>query len=184
MAVSMGESRRVRGGWRADARMRRCLILRQGDKPPETPGPLSLGLDCTEGRTAVKGALRRQHRPPLTAVLPSEETPSSYEGKGAQRLGLIAGCKQNNRPPNYVIFYLTEAGLLMEATTVRAWSRTKWGRSSRPAGRSNTQILNDCHRTRAVSKRPLNPPSCRRLLRYHDLLQETRRLRQSLFRRK
>ena len=25
-----------------EARMRRCLILRRGAKPPETPGPLSL----------------------------------------------------------------------------------------------------------------------------------------------
>src|ERR1017187_9764014 len=64
---------KIRDGRRAEARMRRCLILRQGDKPPETPGPLSLGLDCTEGRTAVKGAHRRQNRPPLTAVLPSED---------------------------------------------------------------------------------------------------------------
>ena len=71
--MSMGKSRGVRGGRRADARMRRCLILRQGDKPPETPGPLSLGVDCKEGRTAVKGTLRRQNRPPLTAVLPSED---------------------------------------------------------------------------------------------------------------
>jgi hypothetical protein len=73
----------VRGGRRAEARMRRCLILRQGDEPPETPGPLSLGLDCTEGRKAVKGSLRRQTPPPLTAFLPSEENTSSYEGKGA-----------------------------------------------------------------------------------------------------
>ena len=45
-----------------------------GDKPPETPGPLSLGLDCTEGRKSVKGTLRRQNRPPLTDFLPSEES--------------------------------------------------------------------------------------------------------------
>ena len=53
-----------------------------GGKPPETPGPLSLGLDCTEGRKSVKGSLRR-HTPPLTDFLPSEETHSGYEGKGA-----------------------------------------------------------------------------------------------------
>jgi len=48
-----------REGQRAEARMRRCLKLRQGGKPPETPGPLSLGLDCWEGRKSVKGSLRR-----------------------------------------------------------------------------------------------------------------------------
>jgi hypothetical protein len=62
------------------ARMRRCLILRQGDKPPETPGPLSLGLDCTEGRKAVKGSLRRG--PPLTAFLPSEEAHPAMRERG------------------------------------------------------------------------------------------------------
>lgn len=76
-------------GRRAHARMRRCLILRQGDRPPETPGPLSLGLDCTEGRKSVKGSLRRQHRPPLTDFLPSEETHPGYEGKGAKGTGAL-----------------------------------------------------------------------------------------------
>ena len=77
---------RERVGWRAGARMRRCLILRQGDEPPETPGPLSLGFDCTEGRKAVKGTLRR-HTPPLTAILPSEEKAPGHEGKGAHGPG-------------------------------------------------------------------------------------------------
>jgi len=75
-----------REGRRARARMRRCLILRQGAEPPETPGPLSLGFDCTEGRKAVKGTLRR-HTPPLTAFHPSEENAPGYEGKGAQERG-------------------------------------------------------------------------------------------------
>jgi hypothetical protein len=80
---------KMRGGQRADARMRRCLILRQGDEPPETPGPLSLGLDCTEGRKSVKGSLRRQHRPPLTDFLPSEDNTSNDEGKGAYGRGRL-----------------------------------------------------------------------------------------------
>jgi hypothetical protein len=78
------ENRTLRGGRRAAARMRRCLILRQGDEPPETPGPLTLGRDCTEGRKSVKGPLRRQHRPPLTDFLPSEAVHPGYEGKGAK----------------------------------------------------------------------------------------------------
>ena len=81
-----GEEHTLRGGQRARARMRRCLILRQGDEPPETPGPLSLGLDCTEGRKSVKGSLRR-HTPPLTAILPSEEKAPGHEGKGAHGPG-------------------------------------------------------------------------------------------------
>jgi hypothetical protein len=73
---------KIRDGRRAEARMRRCLILRQGDKPPETPGPLSLGLDCTEGSKSVKGSLRRQKQPPLTDFLPSEETHPTMRERG------------------------------------------------------------------------------------------------------
>ena len=74
---------------RADARMRRCLILRQGDKPPETPGPLSLGLDYTEGRKSVKGSLRRQNQPPLTDFLPSETTHPDMRERGPQERALV-----------------------------------------------------------------------------------------------
>src|ERR1017187_2057698 len=74
---------KIRDGRRAEARMRRCLILRQGDKPPETPGPLSLGLDCTEGSKSVKGSLRRQKQPPLDRFPPFRRNASHYEGKGA-----------------------------------------------------------------------------------------------------
>jgi hypothetical protein len=96
-----GKEHKLRRGQRARARMRRCLILRQGDEPPETPGPLSLGLDCTEGRKSVKGSLRRQHRPPLTAFLPSEETHPGDEGKGAKgngrsRLPLVGAVALHN----------------------------------------------------------------------------------------
>ena len=53
-----------------------------GGKPPETPGPLSLGLDCTEGSKSVKGSLRRQKQPPLTDFLPSEETHPTMRERG------------------------------------------------------------------------------------------------------
>ena len=82
-----GKEPKLRRGRRANARMRRCLILRQGDKPPETPGPLSLGLDCTEGRKSVKGSLSRQLRPPLTDFLPSEETRPDMRERGPKARG-------------------------------------------------------------------------------------------------
>ena len=82
MVENPRENGRRREGRRADARMRRCLILRQGDEPPETPGPLSLGLNCTEGRKSVKGSLRRQKQPPLTDFLPSEETHPTMRERG------------------------------------------------------------------------------------------------------
>jgi hypothetical protein len=85
-------------GQRADARMRRCLILHQGDEPPETPGPLSLDCEHTGGRTAVKGTLRRQTLPPFTAVLPPEEKTFRYEGKGAKAPGQSSGVHKIRRP--------------------------------------------------------------------------------------
>ena len=91
--------RKMRGGRRANARMRRCLILRQGDEPPETPGPLSLGLDCKEGKESVKGSLRRQPRPPLTDSFPSEENSSNDEGKGAMGGALACLPLVGNLPP-------------------------------------------------------------------------------------
>jgi hypothetical protein len=87
MVGKPGENGTWREGRRAQARMRRCLILRQGDEPPETPGPLSLGLDCTEGRNSVKGSLRRQAA--LDRVPPFRRNASNHEGKGALVSGSI-----------------------------------------------------------------------------------------------
>lgn len=64
----------MRGGVTARyARMRRCLILRQGASPLRPPAPFPRSIDCTPGREAVKGSLRRPKPPPLTASLPGEE---------------------------------------------------------------------------------------------------------------
>ena len=50
--------------------MRRCLILRQGDKPPETPGPLSLGIHVPERKESVKGSQAAQKPRALDRFLP------------------------------------------------------------------------------------------------------------------
>jgi len=50
--------------------MRRCLILRQGDKPPETPGPLSLGIHVPERKKSVKGSQAAQKPRALDRFLP------------------------------------------------------------------------------------------------------------------
>ena len=71
---NIAEHREQNGEWRgrrrAKARMRRCLILRQGDKPPETPGPLFLLLHPGEGRESVKGPQAAQHRRALDRFPP------------------------------------------------------------------------------------------------------------------
>ena len=78
------ESRKWRGGRRAEARMRRCLILRQGDKPPETPGPLSLGLHVPERKESVKGSQAAHKTRALDRFLPFRRF-SWDEEKGAFR---------------------------------------------------------------------------------------------------
>ena len=50
--------------------MRRCLILRQGDEPPETPGPLSLGIHVPERKESVKGSQAAQRPRALDRFLP------------------------------------------------------------------------------------------------------------------
>ena len=50
--------------------MRRRLILRQGDKPPETPGPLSLGIYVPERKKSVKGSQAAQKPGTLDRFLP------------------------------------------------------------------------------------------------------------------
>ncbi len=104
--ANRGESgiRTIRGGrTRALKRAHEALPHTPpgGTSPPETPGPLSLGLDCTEGRKSVKGSLRRQNRPPLTDFLPSEEKILARRERGPwpvawSRLPLVGGQSQPN----------------------------------------------------------------------------------------
>ena len=58
-----------------------------GGKPPETPGPLSLGLDCTEARPSVKGSLRRQKPAALDRGPCFRTQHPRHEGKGANGPG-------------------------------------------------------------------------------------------------
>src|SRR5437660_9200406 len=75
------ESRVGRGRRRAGARMRRCLILRQGASPLR-PGPLSLWMYCMDSEESVKGSQAAPTRAPLTDSSESG-TRFSDEGKGA-----------------------------------------------------------------------------------------------------
>src|ERR1017187_6405116 len=52
------------------ASLRRCLILHQGDEPPETPGPLSLGIYVPERKKSVKGSQAAQKPRALDRFLP------------------------------------------------------------------------------------------------------------------
>ena len=53
--------------------MRRCLILRQGDKPPETPAPFPSESMFQNGRKLSRVRKPRKNRAPLTASFRSEE---------------------------------------------------------------------------------------------------------------
>jgi hypothetical protein len=69
--------------------MRRCLILRQGTKPPETPGPLSPELNDREGKLDVKGLLRRAKNGRALDLSLSFPRSSAIMGKGALVTGGI-----------------------------------------------------------------------------------------------
>ena len=59
--------------------MRRCLILRQGDEPPETPGPLSLGIHVPERKESVKGSQAAQKPRALDRFLPFQRAAGMRE---------------------------------------------------------------------------------------------------------
>jgi len=63
-----------------------------GDKPPETPGPLSLEIDGTEGRKFVKGSLRRaKGEPALDKFSAFRRNAPDAEGKGAPEMARFRG---------------------------------------------------------------------------------------------
>ncbi len=74
---------RERGKWRvgqrAEARMRRCLKLRQGAKPPETPAPFPSGHSFQNGRNLSRVRKPRTKRAPLTDSFRSEDSPGMRE---------------------------------------------------------------------------------------------------------
>ena len=81
MDANQQGSRKWRERGRAGARMRRCLILRQGDKPPETPAPLSLRLQSPERKESVKGSQAAHKTRALDRFLPFPKF-NRDEGKG------------------------------------------------------------------------------------------------------
>ena len=64
---------------RLTARMRRCLILRQGATPPETPVPLSLRFDVPDRQGPVKGSQAAQKQRALDRSLPIRKTTEMRE---------------------------------------------------------------------------------------------------------
>ncbi len=63
-----------------NARMRRCLILRQGASPLRPPAPFPSGIRVSERKQSVKGSQAAQNRcAPLTDHFRSEETTEMRE---------------------------------------------------------------------------------------------------------
>ena len=79
--------------------MRRRLILRQGDKPPETPGPLSLGIDIPERKKSVKGSQAAQKPRALDRFLPFRRATGMRE-RGPLRDVAFSRWRQGNANPN------------------------------------------------------------------------------------
>jgi hypothetical protein len=92
-----------RGAARREARMRRCLILRQGASPLRPPAPFPWILHCTEGEEFVKGSLRRRWRAALDKFSPLRRL-SYEEGKGASMHAALtqppAGRPEGILPPS------------------------------------------------------------------------------------
>jgi hypothetical protein len=130
------------------ARMRRCLILRQGASPLRPPAPFPWSIDCTRVSKSVKGSLRRHKTPPLTDSL-TRQRDLLTRGKGGLCTGGRGGAvpppvgrpraigvwrpaarfarmrrrlilRQGAGPLRPPWGALTATGLLMEAATVRA----------------------------------------------------------------
>jgi hypothetical protein len=58
-----------------------------GGKPPETPGPLSLLFQYSEGRESVKGSQAAQKARALDRFPPFRRRLPGYQGKGANGTG-------------------------------------------------------------------------------------------------
>jgi hypothetical protein len=64
----------ARGNGAPKARMRRCLKLRQGAKPPETPAPFPSRSRIQNGGNQSRVRKPRNHGAPLTDSLRSEDS--------------------------------------------------------------------------------------------------------------
>jgi hypothetical protein len=89
---------REQGGTaRREARMRRCLKLRQGASPLRPPAPFPWRMDYTERRRFVKGSQSRQKHAALDKSSPLRR--GHYEeGKGASRQGTAVDSPQGRYP--------------------------------------------------------------------------------------
>ena len=119
-----------------NARMRRCLILRQGASPLKPPAPFPSGSRLQNGGNLSRVRKPRNTSAPLTDSLRSktstemrERGPSARRavsrGNGALRaLEALPQTPPGGEPPETtfycpIIFSLTGDGHLMEAATVR-----------------------------------------------------------------
>jgi hypothetical protein len=106
--------------------MRRCLILRQGASPLRPRPPFPRLLILRKGRNLSRVRFAGQIRAALDSFLPFQNELLLRSGKGGpRRPGLIVPpvgrqpiTFKSTRPPPRSIFFLTEAGLLMEAARV------------------------------------------------------------------
>jgi hypothetical protein len=86
--IGMDTAKHQTTGWReqrAEARMRLCLKLGQGAKPPETPAPFPCCLIVPNGSNLSRVRKPRTKRAPLTDSFPFGSA-YQYEGKGAYGL--------------------------------------------------------------------------------------------------
>src|SRR5271157_5234910 len=168
----LGKTERIgrSGEQRAIARMRRCLILRQGASPLKPPAPFPALPLLGREETCQGSASPAKTRPPLTASLPSEETHSNGQGKGplamtfrAPPLGRRARRHKASGPPSREFFRLTEAGLLMEAATAKRGSgafprrERQKHRSLAVAAQYSTPCTARAH-PEIPGRRPMPPP--------------------------
>jgi len=120
MVAHRRKSRAVRRGQRAGGAHEALPHTPPGGKPPETPGPLSLLPQYPGGRESVKGSQAAQKTRALDRFPPSRAScPIIRERGPADRrlrvppVGRPRNCEKKGGG------HLTEAGLLMEAATVR-----------------------------------------------------------------
>jgi hypothetical protein len=117
-----GRERRVCGGRRAAGAHEALPHTSPGGKPPETPGPLSLGLASEHNIPVMRerGPTDRAHIKPPVGRQRSLSRPAAARALRAHEALPHAppGGQAPLRPPIRGA-YLTETGLLMEAATVR-----------------------------------------------------------------
>jgi len=105
-------------GWRRTGGAHEALPhTPPGGEPPETPGPLSLGLQIPERKASVKGSQAAPNARALDRCLPFRRF-NWDEGKGA--IGT-----------RHLGFHLTQADLLMEAAATASGGWRDSGRSGR-----------------------------------------------------